>query len=232
MLKNIYDDMWNSSYQKIENGQCDIDRFIHGRKDTRRGITALTYLHSNGSEVTQKIGDFLYELQKVEPTQYYYPEDELHLTILSIINCISGFKLKEINVCSYLEIFNQCMQDIGSIDIKFEGITTSTSCVLIQGFPVGNGLHELRNELRQKYKESLLRSSIDSRYTINTAHVTAVRFRSPLTNPQRMIEVLNQYRHHDFGTVSFSEFELVFNNWYQNLSETTPLSHCSIKKSL
>ncbi len=230
VLKKIYDGMWDSSYPKIDSGQCDIDTLISDPSDTRRGITALTYLQNNGNEVSQKITGFLCELQKVEPEQYYYPEEELHLTILSIISCIAGFQLDDINDSSYVEIFNQCMQDVEPINIKFEGITISTSCVLIQGFPIGEGLNELRNKFRNRYKESSLRITIDSRYTLNTAHVTAVRFMSPLINQQKVTDVLNRYRYYDFGTISFTEFELVFNNWYQNLSETKKLSNSSIKQ--
>ncbi|MGR5062489.1 hypothetical protein [Photobacterium sp. DNB22_13_2] len=229
MLKTIYDGMWDSSYPRIESGQCDIDTLINDPNDTRRGITALTYLQNNGNEVSRKITDFLCELQKVEPEQYYYPEEELHLTILSIISCISGFQLDDINDFSYVEIFKQCMQASEPIDIKFEGITTSTSCVLIQGFPIGEGLNELRNKFRNRYKESSLRTTIDSRYRLSTAHVTAVRFTSQLINQQKVTDVLNRYRYYDFGTVSFTEFELVFNNWYQNLSETKQLASSSIK---
>ncbi|TDM51377.1 hypothetical protein [Aliivibrio fischeri] len=228
MLKTIYDEMWDSSYPKIESGQCDIDTLISDPNDTRRGVTALAYLQNNNNEVSRKITDFLCELRKVEPEQYYYPEEELHLTILSIISCISGFQLDNINDFSYVEIFKQCIQGPESIDIKFKGVTTSTSCVVIQGFPIGEGLNELRNKFRNRYKESSLHTTIDSRYRLSTAHVTAVRFTSQLINQQKVTDVLNRYRYFDFGTISFTEFELVFNNWYQNLSETKRLASCSI----
>ncbi|PQJ85144.1 hypothetical protein [Aliivibrio sifiae] len=230
MLKTIYDKMWDSSYPKIESGQYDIDTLISDPSDTRRGVTVLTYLQNNDNEVSRKITDFLCELQKVEPEQYYYPEEELHLTILSIISCISGFQLDDIDDFSYVKIFKQCMQGSEPIDIKFEGVTTSTSCVLIQGFPIGEGLNELRNKFRNRYKESSLHTTIDSRYRLSTAHVTAVRFTSQLINQKKVTDVLNRYRYFDFGTISFTEFELVFNNWYQNLSETKQLASSSIKQ--
>ncbi|WP_236782846.1 hypothetical protein [Aliivibrio fischeri] len=131
--------------------------------------------------IHRKITEFLCELKKVEPEQYYYPEEELHLTILSIISCISGFQLADIDTFSYVGIFKR-MQDTESISIKFEGVTISTSCILIQGFPIGEGLNELRNKLRNRYQESSLHTTIDSRYRLSTAHVTAVRFTSQLIN--------------------------------------------------
>lgn len=229
MLNKIYDDMWSSSYPKIENNQYEIDTAIHDTEDNRRGITALAYLFNNDHEVTQSIGNFLSQIHQIEPKQYYYPKQELHLTILSIISCIAGFKLDDVDPYSYIEIFNRCIKEVKSIDIQFIGITASSSCVLIKGFPVGEGLNELRNQLRMHFKQSSLRSSIDSRYTISTAHITAIRFSSQLEDAKRLVNKLSEYKDYDFGCISFTEFELVFNNWYQHLSETASLSVSTIK---
>jgi len=67
VLKRIYDEMWDSSYPKIESGQCDLDTLISDPNDTRRGVTALAYLQNNDNKVSRKITGFLCELQKVEP---------------------------------------------------------------------------------------------------------------------------------------------------------------------
>ncbi|WAJ72338.1 hypothetical protein [Catenovulum adriaticum] len=229
MLKKIYDDMWDESYQKIMAGQYQTDPLINDPSDTRRGVTALAYLQNNNREVSLNINRFLSQLQNIEPKQYYYPENELHLTILSIISCISGLKLSELNTALYLEIFNQCMTKVKPIEIQFKGVTASPSCILIQGFPVGDGLIDLRHELRQKYKASAVHTSIDSRYALSTAHLTVVRFCSALKNKQSMMHLLAQYKNYDFGQVCFNEFELVFNNWYQNLSATKGLGRHNVR---
>lgn len=229
MLETIYDDMWNSSYPKIENNQYEIDTSIHDPADSRRGITALAYLSNNNLEVTQSIGDFLSQIHHIEPNQYYYPQQELHLTILSIISCITGFTLNDVDPYPYIKIFNQCIKEVKPINIKFVGVTASSSCVLIKGFPVGEGLIELRNKLRMHFKQSSLRSTIDSRYTISTAHITAIRFSSQLGDAKQLVNKLREYQDYDFGCISFTEFELVFNNWYQHLSETKSLTVCTLK---
>lgn len=229
MLKKIYDDMWDASYQAIISGQYQTDPLTNEPRDMRRGVTALAYLQNNSSEVSQNINRFSSQLQSIEPKQYYYPENELHLTILSIISCVSGLKFSELKTELYLEVFNQCMANIKPIEIQFKGITASPSCILIQGFPIGDGLSELRNELRQRFKASPASTSIDSRYTIFTAHVTAVRFSSALKNTQSMMHLLAQYRNYDFGSVCLNEFGLVFNNWYQNLSATKWLGRYTVR---
>ncbi len=69
-----------------------------------------------------------------------------------------------------------------------------------------------------------LRASFDSRYKLVTAHSSITRFRAPVTNNTRLIEVCKHYRDYHFGRLVLSDFELVFNNWYQNLWLTKSLA--------
>ncbi|WP_143873254.1 hypothetical protein [Catenovulum sediminis] len=148
----------------------------------------------NKQNVSQKVHEFLAQLQSIEPQQYYYPANELHLTILSIISCVAGFKLNDIQSERYVDIFLQCMHKIKPIEIHFAGVTASSSCV-------------------------------------STAHVTAVRLKTQMRDAQHFVDVLNGHRKHDFGYIRLTEFDLVFNNWYQNLSETQNLAHWSVGKT-
>ena len=228
MIQQIYNDMWRSFCKVLDRGQCEIDLNIANKLDTRRGITALAYLESNSRGVTAEIEQFQKQLQLIEPRQYYHPKDELHLTILSIITCIAGFRLTDINPPEYADIFYQTLNEIDTLEIEFKGVTASSSCVLIQGFPVDSSLDELRDNLRTNFKTSGLRSSIDSRYKIATAHVSAVRFCAAIKDANKLKELCQAYRNHSFGTVKLTNFELVFNNWYQNLSVTKQLALHSI----
>jgi hypothetical protein len=168
-------------------------------------------------------------LKQLVPNQYYQPESELHLTILSIISCITGFTLDEIDPKQYVEIFNQSVFGIEPIEILFKGVTASPSCILIQGFPVGEGPNQVRENLRKNFKQSGLRSSIDSRYKISTAHITAVRFSSPITDTGLLISLCEKYREHMFGSALLTDFDLVFNDWYQRKCVSELLGHHSIK---
>lgn len=224
--------MWNNTVTSLKQGKCKIDTLIGDDNDTRRGVTALTYLNKHAPHVSQKISNMLKQLQLIEPDQYYYPQNELHLTILSIISCVSEFKLSHITPQPYIDIFRQCLQNIEPIQIRFTGITASPSCILLQGFPEGEGLESLRDNLRQGFKQSGLRTSIDSRYPLNTAHATVIRFCAPLVDNDEFMAKLQQYRNYDFGTVTLNNFELVFNNWYQNLAETKTLDSYQIKSEL
>ncbi|MGV2988303.1 hypothetical protein ACE1OE_11695 [Vibrio sp. E150_011] len=77
----------------LEAGQCEPNALINDRNDDRndvcRGITALSYLQSNDRDICRDMENFLAALKSLAPDQYYHPQDELQLTILSIISYIS-----------------------------------------------------------------------------------------------------------------------------------------------
>ena len=109
-LKSLYSKMWIDSIDRFKNNNCDTDLLINDSKDMRRGITVLSYFNDS---VGAKVSNFLEELKIIEPEQYYYPKNELHLTVLSIVSCISGFKLSNINVEEYSSIFKDSVKEIG-----------------------------------------------------------------------------------------------------------------------
>ncbi|MET6760265.1 2'-5' RNA ligase family protein [Pseudoalteromonas sp. NCIMB_1079] len=227
-LKNLYSQMWIDSIDKFKNNNCELDPLINVQSDMRRGITVLSYLDNS---VVENISNFLDELKIIEPEQYYYPRSELHLTILSVISCITGFKLSSINVEAYSSIFQETIRNIDRFKINFKGITVSPSCILIQGFPDSEQLNHLRDSLRASFKASKLESTIDSRYKLSTAHTTVVRCMAPFKNNNELMAVLSKYRDYDFGTLEINSLELVFNNWYQNSSVTKNLSSSKLKPS-
>jgi hypothetical protein len=90
-------------------------------------------------------------------------------------------------------------------------------------------LSHLRNSLRVNFKKAKLESTIDSRYEISTLHKTAVRCVAPFRNSYNLMKILSKYKDYDFGTLEVNSLELVFNNWYQNLSITKNLSSLKLK---
>jgi len=225
-LKNLYSKMWNDSIDRFKNNNCEIDSLINDESDMRRGITVLSYFDDS---LGHNISNFLEELKVIEPEQYYYPKNELHLTILSIISCITGFKLSNIDVEAYCSIFQETIKGIDGFKINLKGITVSPSCILIQGFPDSNQLNHLRDSLRINFKKANLESTIDTRYKLITAHTTVVRCAAQFKNNDELLAVLCKYKNYDFGTLEVNSLELVFNNWYQNLSVTKSLSSAKLK---
>ncbi|MFM2485223.1 hypothetical protein [Celerinatantimonas yamalensis] len=229
MIQSIYDEMWDKFSVAMTQNQYALDPYLlDGNNDDRRGITALAYLGLNNQKVCHEISCFQKHVRHLEPHQYYHPADELHLTVLSIISCFDGFKLTDINIGQYIDIFNQVMAESDPITIHYRGVTASPNCIVIQGFPIDSNLERLRNNLRHRFKRSGLQSSIDARYKLVTAHSSVIRFSSPLQNRHQLLALCQQYRDYDFGHIEFHSFELVFNNWYQNLAVTKALAQCSV----
>ncbi|UXX80098.1 AKAP7 2'5' RNA ligase-like domain-containing protein [Reichenbachiella carrageenanivorans] len=222
-LMSHYAQMWEEAIRKFGEGSSEPDALIDDPADERRGITLLA---RPSTQLSAQIVDFQNKLKQEEPCQYYYPTSDLHLTVLSIISCYTGFRLTDIEVADYVEVIETCLEK--PIQICFRGITASPSGILIQGFPEGEGLEKLRNALREAFRARSLQHSIDSRYKINTAHITVARLRRPLTNPEKMVALLECFRDFSFGGMTISILDLVFNDWYQQARKVKNLHTFSL----
>lgn len=212
-LKRHYNSLWNHSFKKFKRGEFRFDHLIDAAGDTRYGMTLLA---RPSPEVKGSILDTLGQIKAVAPNQYYYPGTDLHITVLSIISCYPGFSLDDVNLSEYCNIIDSSLKSVTPFQIQFQGITASPSCILIQGFPGNNQLTKLRNVLRKKIKKSDLQHSIDKRYKLQTAHMTAIRFKEKFVDAEDFIETISTLRHRAFGHCLIKELELVGNNWYQH----------------
>ncbi len=211
-LVEHYTKLYNDAIQKIKSDNYQTDQLIDSSSDKRLGLTLII---RPDNSVCTKIQSFLNELKSIEPNQYYYPDSDIHITVLSIISCYQGFDLARIAIPDYIDRIAMSLPVQKEIEIKFKGITLSPSCIMIQGFMSDNTLNEIRDQLRINFKSSVLEQTIDTRYSIQTAHSTVVRFRTALTQKNEYLKVLEDYRNHCFGTFKTHTLELVCNDWYQ-----------------
>lgn len=211
-LEKHYDRLWEISLSQFQAGAFELDSLIDSDSDSRFGITLLI---RPGQEVQSRVQQFLMELQQLEPEQYFYPESDMHVTVMSVISCHAGFSLHSIRVEEYIQLIQHTLQNFGSFQLNFHGVTASPSGLLIQGFPVADKLNVLRNQLRENFRNSMLQQTIDVRYVLQTAHITVVRFKAPLQNAAGFLRKVQEYRNHNFGKTEVNELELVYNDWYQ-----------------
>lgn len=225
-LTEHYNQLYKTSSDAILAGNYKIDQHINDASDSRFGITLLI---RPSEEIKANIQFFLEELKAIDPAQYYYPDSDLHITVMSIISCYEDFTLDKIKAEDYVEIIKESLIDLSEIKIEFRGVTASPSALMIQGFPTDESLHILRDKLRENFKKSALQQSIDSRYAIATAHATVVRFQEKLQNPKKIMEITEQYCDYNFGTFTVANLELVYNDWYQRKENTIHLADFHIK---
>lgn len=211
-LKEHYSKLYKESVKKISSGKYEIDNLIDSKSDKRFGITLLV---RPSNEVKDKIEKITRELKKAEPNQYYYPNSDIHITVMSIISCYDGFNVENIELTKYIELIKKCLPNKQNIEINFKGLTASNSCIMLQGFMNNNVLNEIRDNLRVEFKKSELEQSLDKRYSIQTAHSTIVRFKNHLIEKENFLKIIDKYKDFDFGTFEIKKIELVYNDWYQ-----------------
>lgn len=224
-LIDHYKKLYEVSIRKIENGDALIDPLIDSPCDRRFGITLLIRPPQN---IKVRIQAFLDKLKQIDQSQYYYPESDIHITVMSIVSCYEGFKLEQIAISDYINLIEESLNGIDSFKIQLKGITASDSGIIVQGFPENDTLNKLRDNLRTNFKKSLLEQSIDKRYSIKTVHSTVVRFRKPIQKRDSFVAFLERKKNAVFGTFEVKELELVFNDWYLRQENTKLLANFNI----
>lgn len=148
-----YNQLFTESSKAILDNNYVIDTKIDAENDNRSGITLLI---RPPESIKNKIQSFLNELQKEDPSQYYYPNSDIHITVLSIISCYDGFGLNQINPEAYISIIQENLVALQNLEINLSGITASNSTIMIQGFPTNDSLNSFRDLLRKAFQNTTL----------------------------------------------------------------------------
>lgn len=220
-LTEHYNQLYKKSSKAILTEQYKLDPQINNPSDSRFGLTLLI---RPSETIKANIQLFLEEIKAIEPNQYYYPDSDIHITVMGIISCYEGLTLDQINIPEYIDLIEQSLVELDQIEIEFRGLTASPSAIMIQGFPTDESLNIFRNKLRESFKNSTLEQSIDSRYTIAAAHSTVMRFQEKLENTKQLIQVAEKFRDYNFGKFQVKKLELVYNDWYQRERNTIHLA--------
>lgn len=210
-LQEHYNQLYKASIIKIASDNYEIDPMIDAVNDDRFGLSLII---RPPIAIKNEIQRFLDELKSVEPNQYYYPNSDIHITVISIISCYSGLKLSQINDPEYIQLVEKSLKTEKDLTINLKGVTASPSCIMIQGFIKNNNLNDIRDNLRRGFKSSELEQSMDERYLIQTAHATVFRFREKLEQKEKFLKIVKNYRDYNYGTFEVDEIELVYNDWY------------------
>lgn len=216
----IYQQLWAEAVSAFERGAPQIDPNLSDKgNDLRRGVT-LAFRPTTA--VWTKVENFLDQLAEVSPGQYLYQPEELHVTVLSIISGTEFWRREIRSLAAGRAIINEVLSRQRFFKISFRGVTASPSAVMIQGFPVGDGLEKLREELRAAFARNGLDGQLDRRYKITFAHMTVMRFQRTDADWKRLKEFLAENRDTDFGEMEVSRIQLIWGDWYasSNIART------------
>jgi len=220
-LRKRYDQLWLRAFARIRTGKIDRDPVLEARTpDRRRGCTVIV---RPSAAVKKSVALFLRELRRLEPDQYYYAVSEFHITVLSLFTATVDFEPFAVQKERYIQAVDAALKSTTPIRIVLDGITASPGTVMIQGLFETNELHELRDGLRRQLQLHGLEKGVDERYRLETAHMTAVRFRAPLHHAERFAKALEQARRRPFGLMTVRTLSLVENDWYMSRRATVLL---------
>lgn len=213
-LRRIYDGMWSAASKKIRAGKVEIDPVLAARvPDRRRGLALMV---RPSLDTRRRVMTFLRELRRLEPDQHYYAPTELHLTILSPFTTTLNHRPFFARLKKYISAVDATLRRARPMRIEFRGITASSGAILIQGFFADNALNDLRDELRRELRARGLTAGLDTRYRLETAHLTVARFRAPLRDPKKFAAALARVRGRSFGSTTIRNPALVKTDWYMS----------------
>jgi len=228
-LRARYASLWDGSIGDVREGRVTIDPLLASREPDQR--RCLTVLARPSAPIQQSVQGFLNELSAIEPEQYYYDPAELHVTVLSLFTATLEHERYLARYPEYLAAVNTALAGTPTFGIEFTGVTLTREAVMIQGFPAATTLNDLRESLRNELRARHLTEGLDSRYILQTAHMTVVRFRASLRDSAQFAGVLARYRDHAFGQTQVHELNLVRNDWYMSRSSVEVLERFQLSSN-
>jgi 2'-5' RNA ligase len=213
-LQAQYDAIWAQGQAAFAAGAPALDAQLLDKAGDRR--RSATLLIRPSPAVAARVAAALAELRQPEPEQYYYRPDELHVTVLSLWTGTPQPEPYFAQLPVYRAAIDPVLRDQRPFSIRFDGLTASPAAVLVQGYPTGPQLNDLRDRLRSAIAAAGLGHTLDGRYRISAAHMTAMRFCRPPQNLPRLLAALQSLRRCEFGQTDMAEVHLVENDWYMS----------------
>lgn len=210
-LSNHYKKIYEQNKEKLLQGGTGDAYLITPETDTRMSIALVIRIDR---QVSNEIKKYLEEVRRTEPNLYFYPEEDMHITVLDILRGAPDRKIPE-NIQEYIRCVEECAKEIRAFHIDFEGVTASDNALLVCGYYEPE-LEKLRKLIRcSLVNENLL---FEERYKTFSAHITVARIPQKLDRPAEFAKLDQGQR--KFGTSEITSLELVYHNWYDSVKTT------------
>jgi len=214
----------------FERGEPQMDPHLPDKaNDRRRGVSLAFWLPPS---VRARIKLFLDPLAADFPGQYFYQPEELHVTVLTLISGSEFWRREIPDVPAFRGILREILHCHPSFQIQFRGVTASPNAVLIQGFPLDDGLAKIREAIRRGFAQKGFAGRLDRRYPHCAAHVTAMRFCKPEADWRRLAARLQENRQTHFGEIEVHALQLIWGDWYASASTLRRLEEYRLSNSI
>ncbi len=178
--------------------------------DSRMSLVVLIRIPSG---IVKEINGCIEELKGIEPDLYYYPADDLHITVMDLLGGREGRKIPS-NIAEYIHCAEECCEGISPFKIRFHGLTASDNAIMVRGF-YDDPLMVFRQKLRDTLGQRGL--PLEERYKTISSHITIARLHSKYQNPEKLLDFIEKPR--AFGTMTVESMEIAFHNWYDTRKE-------------
>jgi 2'-5' RNA ligase len=217
----IYEQLWNEAMAAFGRGEPRLDPHLPDKtNDRRRGVSLAFWLPAS---VQARIQLFLDQLAADFPGQYFYQPEELHVTVLSLISATEFWRQEIGDVAAFRGILRKILSRHHSFKLAFRGVTAAPNAVLIQGFPMDDGLEKIRDAIRRGFAQRGFANRLDRRYPNSAAHVTAIRFCKPDADWRRLAARLKENRQTHFGEIEVNALQLIWGDWYASANSVRVL---------
>ena len=154
----------------------------------------------------------------------------MHVTVLSIITMTELWREEMPRFEVARPILREVLERQRPFEIQFRGVTAAPDSVMIQGFPVGDGLAVIREALREAFARAGFGDMLDRRYKVSAAHISIMRFCKECPEIKRLLEFLKESREKDFGECEMKSFELICGDWYASTDTVKTLEEYRLRR--
>jgi 2'-5' RNA ligase len=211
-VQEIYEQLWREAQLALEHGEPRLDpHLLDKSRDRRRGVSLAFWL---SPEMTAKTSSFLDALKREFPGQHFYQPTELHVTLLTFISASEKWRKEIGDVADFRAILREVLAAHPPFRVEFRGVTAAPNAVMIQGFPLDDGLEKIRADIRAACARHGFAGRLDRRYPNRAAHITAMRFCRSDADWQRLTDVVRENRQTFFGEMQVNTLRLTWGNWY------------------
>lgn len=206
----LYNQIYTDNLPRISKGTIELDPWLAERAaDRRLGISLIIPIQGIREEYEALVGRF----RAAAPEQYYYPFEDLHITVFDFVQASEGYTRADKQEDDYWQISQHVLAGISPFPLELRGPVFSRAAGLLAGYE-GDILIRIRNDLRRLMTMKGLRN--DERYESRSAHVSFCRFRSPLQDPAGLVKLIDASRDLLLGVEEVAYMDLVEHDWYNS----------------
>ena len=212
-LQPFYRELCERGRTAMQNQTVEItpylDDFGH---DKRIGLTLI----GRPSEIIKtRLEAVLARMNEVAPAHFYYDSPRFHFTILSLIDAADPPRTSREIAQQFIKPIREVLAVSKSFEVEFYGICTTPNSFIVRGFPIGDGLTQIREALRERLRAEGLGAELDKRYKIQGAHITLGRFRVQ-EDFTPLIALLDELHEEPIGRMRIQQGQLVLNDFYMS----------------